>query len=211
MDDGVVGGPVCSPAPTSPTPSPMPTVSDPYDLVPCCLDCIMVDPTSIRSRSRRLLRLVMGIAALVLLGACGDETLFDINRGNPVIIRITSDTTGLSPGAPGDEFTVEVRLIDAQGRAVPDWPVIWRARSAFETLDAPQGRVSPDTADTDADGVARASWTVGDSTGTYFLDVRAANVARASQQGTFSPVSPEVECEADLDPPNCPDLTVRVQ
>lgn len=157
------------------------------------------------------LRWVIAAVAAVIATACGGETLFDINRGNPVTIRIVSDTTALSPATPGQDFTVAVRLTDAQDQPVTDWPVVWRARSAFETLDAPQGQVSTDTVETDGEGIAGVSWTVGDSSGTYFLDVKAANVARASQQGNFSPVSPEVECAAALHPPNCPDVTVDVQ
>jgi len=157
-----------------------------------------------------LLAALAATGVVVTLAACGDEALFDVNGGKPVRVEIVSDTAGLSPAAGGTAIDVAVRLFDASGQPVVGWSVAWRARSASDFADAPQGRVSDDTVRTDADGIADIVWTLGTPPETYYLDVQAARIARSTGTiGEVAPVSPVVDCAADLPSP-CPDLIVRV-
>ena len=137
--------------------------------------------------SRTFLLAALGAVTLgAALAGCDDARPFDVNLGNPVEARITSDTTGLSPAAPGAQVRVAVRLTGADRQPVADWAVVWTPQSSSVVVGAPQGAVSSDTTRTDADGVAETMWTLGEGPATYSLDVRAANVVR-SQGGDVSP------------------------
>ena len=138
--------------------------------------------------ARAALLLAVTVAALAgggALAGCDAATPFDINRGNPVAARFASDTTALSPAAPGSVVPVAVRLSGSDRGPVAGWAVVWRSRSSSPISTDPQGTFSADTVRTDADGVARVAWTLGSTAATYRLDVRAVGVD--SRDGPVSP------------------------
>lgn len=144
-------------------------------------------------------RLVL-LAVFLLAGTgCGESTLFDINRGNPVTIQLLLNPAFLEPAAPGAQLEVAARLTGSDREPVAAWPVVWHPSSASDLVTAPQGLVSADTTYTDEDGVAEVIWTLGAEPGAYHLDVRVAGTVRAEQGGT-GPISPRPG----------PDLTITV-
>ena len=106
--------------------------------------------------SRRAASRLVGLCALGLgVGACGRDA---VPPGPPeevvaVSARETRGTVGAALAEP-----VVVRVLDADGRGVPNVPVRWRSESA-------QASVTPPEAVTDRDGVSRASWTLGPDAG----------------------------------------------
>ena len=131
--------------------------------------------------SSSILVLLVGIA--VYMG-CDDATPFDVNQGNPVSIALMVDSTQFNSAGPNTEYTISVKLVGADRAPVEGWPVAWIPSSASALADAPQGMVSSDTTNTDAAGVASVVWTLGSVPETYYLEVRAAGVARSSVGGT---------------------------
>jgi len=140
------------------------------------------------------------LAVFLFIGTgCGESTLFDVNRGNPVNIQLLLNPAFLEPAAPGAQLEVAARLTGSDRAPVEAWPVVWRPSSASDLVTAPQGLVSADTTYTDGDGVAEVTWILGEVPGTYQLEVRAGGTVRAEQGGT-SPISPRPG----------PDLTITV-
>ena len=142
-------------------------------------------PASAHATLALLALLAALVAALVALAGCDEAVLFDVNRGNPVAARFATDTTALSPAAPGTAVPVAVRLTGSDRGPVANWPVAWASRSSSPISTDPQGSLSADTVRTDADGVARVTWTLGSTAATYRLDVRAVGVG--SRTGPISP------------------------
>src|SRR5690349_8222407 len=81
-------------------------------------------------------------------------------------------------GTVGDPLPapVAVRVADAHGNPVPGATVTW-------TVAAGGGSTSAPTSQTDANGVARVAWTLGNAPGTYFLN---ASVPGVASPATFS-------------------------
>ena len=125
------------------------------------------------------------LCAVAALAGCDAAVPFDVNRGNPVAARFSTDTTALSPAAPGSVIPVAVRLTGSDRAPVANWAVVWRSRSSSRISTDPQGTFSADTVRTDAAGVAAVAWTLGSTAATYRLDVRAAGVD--SRAGPISP------------------------
>jgi hypothetical protein len=132
------------------------------------------------------LRFVRALAAslsLVSGAACGGSDLVLPEDQSPADIVIIDGNE--QAGAVGTELadSLVVRVVDAQDRPVPGVPV------AFELgAGADGGDVSPDTALTDANGLASSRWVLGGTSGQQKVD---AQIVGASLAVTFS-------AEADL-------------
>jgi hypothetical protein len=111
------------------------------------------------------LRRTLLLALPLLLAACDDGTpLQELNRGLPSIVALHTDTSAFDQAAPGAVLPVEVRVTDPYGDVVVGTAVAWSTISSG-------ARVAPDTTQTDGDGHATSSWTLGSSPGTYELRV----------------------------------------
>lgn len=142
-------------------------------------------PTAASAAARAVALAVALVVALVAGAGCDEAVPFDVNRGNPVAARFATDTTALSPAAPGGTVRVAVRLTGSDRGPVAGWPVAWASRSSSPISTDPQGSLAADTVRTDADGVAAAVWTLGTTAATYRLDVHAVGVG--SRTGPVSP------------------------
>ncbi len=90
---------------------------------------------------------------------CGGEDLVLPGDGTPAELSISGDNQS---GAPGSALpdSLEVRVLDNAGLPVPGQLVTF----ALET-DAPGAEVSPETATSRSDGIARALWVLGRTSG----------------------------------------------
>ena len=84
---------------------------------------------------------------------------------------------------------VVFRVLDGAGRPVPG------ARVVFESA-AGHGVVDPDTALTDADGLARTAWTLGDEPGPQSLAATVARDGGPSAQASATALTPEEAAES---------------
>lgn len=96
----------------------------------------------------------LALAALVLVGACGDDpadplgaSSLEVVQGPPSSVVPLRDTT-----------TIIVRAVDAEGRAVPGTPVLWSVTEGG-------GSVQPVDERTGSDGLAAARWVPGELPG----------------------------------------------
>jgi hypothetical protein len=108
------------------------------------------------------------VAAACLIGAaCGGGDLLLPEGGSPapaVVEPLDGDGQSAAPGTELPEPIV-VKVTDAQGDPVPD------VRVAFQLGDGAEGgETTPDTATTNANGEASASWVLGDALGEQKVD-----------------------------------------
>jgi hypothetical protein len=127
------------------------------------------------------LRFVRALAASLFLisgAACGGGDLVLPQAQPPADIVVVDGNE--QAGTVGTELAKSLlaRVVDAEDRAVPD------VRVAFQLGDgADGGGLSPDTALTDADGLASSSWVLGGTPGRQEVN---AQVVGASLAVTFS-------------------------
>ena len=95
-------------------------------------------------------------------------------------------------GRPGERLPRDlvVRLVDESGSGLPDRPVAW-------IVSAGGGTLAPDADSTDADGFARAVWTLGPDIGTHTADAVVSRVGLVTFTATVSEGEPpELAIEA---------------
>jgi hypothetical protein len=120
-------------------------------------------------------------AMLALLVACSSDPV--TGPGAPATLAVVSggtDATGRVILESADRFdTVVVRVIDAQGRAVPDVSVTW-------TTDEPDAVVTPLAASSDAEGLVRAEWRLSGAPGTWKARATAGTLGAAEASFTVT-------------------------
>jgi hypothetical protein len=145
-------------------------------------------------RIRPLAPLWAAVASILVL-ACGGDNLVLPSEGTAASIAVTrgNNQTGTVGAALAD--SLQVRVLDKEGRAVPNQPVTW-------SVTAGNGSVAPASNTTDANGYAGARWTLGTSAGAQQvvakptgnsapdnLQALFAAIASASAASKFSKVS----------------------
>ncbi|MDF1504199.1 Ig-like domain-containing protein, partial [Roseisolibacter sp. H3M3-2] len=131
----------------------------------------MVPTATARPRPRAAARF-LAFAALALAAACGGGG----DGPPPVPSAVSQADVGVALAGPaGGDVTVPVRVrVTAEGgRAVGGTPVTWAPNDG--------GRATPTTSTTDADGVARTTWTLGPGAGVQTM-VASAGTAPARTQ-----------------------------
>src|ERR687889_1607048 len=100
---------------------------------------------------RRLSGLVASIALAALTG-CGGSDLVLPSDGVPAELRIDGDGQEGAVGAPLPD-SLEVSVLDSRGEPLPGQTVTFALES-----EVPRAQVTPETARTGSNGVARALW-----------------------------------------------------
>jgi hypothetical protein len=119
------------------------------------------------------------LAAAALLGwGCADDPTPVVPPGPPADVQAGSATTrgGTVGGAIAEPLVV--RVVDADGRAVPNVPVRWQVQDGA-------GQVAPPEVVTDAQGDARTTWTLGRTAGLQRLTA-VATTTRGPDSVTFT-------------------------
>ena len=102
-----------------------------------------------------------GIVVAAALVSCGGDDLVLPGETGPAEIAVVTGNNQRGPAGEPLQDSLVVRVRDRRGQALPN------ARVAF-TLEpeAPGASISPDTAETGAEGMARARWILGSANGT---------------------------------------------
>ena len=131
-----------------------------------------------RERGRRMRRGALRAAAALLGWGCADDPTPVVPPGPPADVQAGSATTreGTVGGAVAEPLVV--RVVDADGRAVPNVPVRWQVQDGA-------GQVAPPEVVTDAQGDARTTWTLGRTAGLQRLTA-VATTTRGADSVTFS-------------------------
>jgi hypothetical protein len=132
------------------------------------------------SRQIRPLAPFWAAVASVLVLACGGDNLVLPSEGTAASIAATrgNNQSGTVGSALAD--SLQVRVLDKEGRAVPDQPVTW-------TVTTGNGSVAPASNKTDANGYAGARWTLGTGAGAQQVVAKpTGNSAPDNLQAVFS-------------------------
>ena len=126
---------------------------------------------------------VGGIAlALAALISCGEGLVLP-EDGAPAELRlIRGDDQSGAAGAPLPD-SLEVRVLDARGNALPRQTVTFTLESAL-----PGARVTPENATTRPDGTARALWVLGATSGIQEVVAQVARSAGGPLEVRFSAI-----------------------
>lgn len=122
------------------------------------------------------LRVTGAVAAAAALG-CGSDLVLPEDRTPAKIAILQGDGQSGTPGGALPESLV-VRVTDVADRPVSGGRVV------FTLLDA--GAVTPDSASTDGDGRAAASWTLSGTPGTQHIQARPLDADRADLVASFT-------------------------
>ena len=120
---------------------------------------------------RRLGSCGVSLGALVVLAHCGSDLTLPSETAPATIAKIDGDNQTGSAGTPLADSLV-VKVVDRRGEPVPN------LRVAFTPdTDAPGAVVSPSEATTGPDGMARARWVLGATSGTQAVIARVVGAA----------------------------------
>lgn len=106
---------------------------------------------------------IIFLAAILVFAACDSPTVSSARV--PAALRMVSGDTQTAAAGEALQHGVEVRVLNRHGQPVPDVEVEFAAASGNGTLDPGRDR-------TDANGVARAAWTLGPVAGEQTAAVR---------------------------------------
>ncbi len=130
---------------------------------------------------RRPVLLASIALAFAAVTGCGGSDLVLPGDGTPAQLSITGgDNQSGAPGSPLPD-SLEVRVVDNAGLPVPGQTVTF----ALET-EVPGAQVSPETATTRSDGVARARWVLGSTSGVQRVVARVPRPGAEPLEARFS-------------------------
>lgn len=126
-------------------------------------------------RSKRML---VGIASLALLGACGDKDVTNVVPPVATSLTVSQASQGQT-GTAGSALAtpITVRVHDQNGNAMAGVTVTW-------TVGTGSGSVESATSVSDANGDATVAWTLGTTAGAQTLTASLAGGATATVNAT---------------------------
>jgi adhesin/invasin len=126
----------------------------------------------------RSARAVVGVASLILLGACGDKDVVNVIPRVATSLTVSTASQGQTGVAGAALATpISVRVLDQNGNAMSGVTVSWAAGTN-------SGSVASASSVSDANGDATVVWTLGNTAGANTLTASLANGATATINAT---------------------------